>query len=92
MGMDGDSPVPPPPKYHTPTCQDSGQIEEADAQDAMHHLQGHPNHQLQERVEPQLLQPAQAAREGTPQPMGVPPRPVVVSTPAAGTYPTCMNM
>lgn len=23
----------------------------------MHHLQGHPDHQLQERVEPQLLQP-----------------------------------
>lgn len=39
------------------TCQHACQVEQADAEQAVHHLQGHPDHQLQESVEPQLLQP-----------------------------------
>ena len=58
--------TPPHPPGHPPTCQDTGQVEEADAQDAVHHLQGHPDHQLQEGVEPQLLQPARAQEWDTP--------------------------
>lgn len=54
----------PHPGGTAPTCQHPGQVEEADAQDAVHHLQGHPDHQLQEGVEPQLLQPARA-QQGT---------------------------
>lgn len=60
MGTNGDSPRP----GHAPTCQDTSQVEEANAQDAMHHLQGDSDHQLQEGIEPQLLQPART-QEGT---------------------------
>lgn len=34
------------------TCQHTCQVQQADAKHTVYHLQGHPNHQLQEGVEP----------------------------------------
>lgn len=41
------------------TCQNSCEVEKADTEDAMNHLKRDPNHQLQECIEPQLLQPGE---------------------------------
>lgn len=60
------------------TCQHACQVEQADAEQAVHHLQGHPDHQLQESVEPQLLQPGHRRanrHKGWGQPSGPTPSP-----------------
>ena len=46
------------------TCQHTRQVEQADAEQAVHHLQRHPDHELQEGIEPQLLQPGHGGQTG----------------------------